>query len=329
MKYLLEDWGVEKFRTTVEGYFGQSIQPMQPLPEFKYEDFLGWHEQGDGKLFLGISIENGRVKDEGSFQLKTALREITQRYALPMHITPHHNLVLSEIDPGDRAAIQAILDQAAIKPETEIDPLVRYSMACPALPTCGLAIAESERAMPSVLDRIRALLTKVGLPEAYFTTRMTGCPNGCARPYLAELGFVGQSPNAYQLWLGADPHQTRLAQPYLDNLEADDIEKVLEPLFVCFKRHRHEGESFGDFCDRYGFEQLRSFAATYDPLANSSLNPLKRLSRNASSHRIGVRNEMYDRLKAAATQKGLPMTEVVNDALESYLQALEGQSVNS
>ena len=201
MKYLIHEWGVEKFRAKVEDYFGKSIQPFRPLPEFKYLDYLGWHEQGDGKLFVGISIENGRVKDQGSFQLKTALREIEQKFALPIRLTANHNLILYEIDPTDQAEIQAILDRCGILKETEIDPLVRYSMACPALPTCGLAVTESERAMPNILDRIRALLVNVGLPEESFVTRMTGCPNGCARPYLAELGFVGQSPEAYQLWL--------------------------------------------------------------------------------------------------------------------------------
>ncbi|MBF2001069.1 MAG: sulfite reductase, ferredoxin dependent [Synechococcales cyanobacterium M58_A2018_015] len=316
MKYLIHDWGVDRFRQTVEGYFGKPIQPLRPLPEFKYLDFLGWHEQGDGKLFLGISVENGRIKDEGSFLLKTALREITTRFSLPMRLTPHQNILLYEIDPGDQAEIQAILDRCGVQRETAIDPLVRYSMACPALPTCGLAITESERALPGILERVRALLDKVGLRQEHFVVRMTGCPNGCARPYLAELGFVGQSPEAYQVWLGANASQTRMAEPYLDNMPIADLETTLEPLFVYFKQNRKRGktpERFGDFCHRVGFEALRQFAATYEPV----------VSKGKPRYRIGVRDEVYTRLKAAAEHQGKPMTELVNAAIEAYLQTLE------
>ncbi|NJO40660.1 MAG: sulfite reductase, ferredoxin dependent [Cyanobacteria bacterium CRU_2_1] len=317
MKYLLHDWGVEKFRETVEGYFGKSIQPMKPTPNFKFEDFLGWHEQGDGKLFLGISIENGRIKDDGSFQLKTALREIVTTFNLPMLVTPSQNVLLYEIEPSQKEEIQGILDRYGIKKESDIDPLVRYSMACPALPTCGLAITESERVMPGILDRLRAILDKVGLSQEHFITRMTGCPNGCARPYLAELGFVGQKPGAYQIWLGADPNQTRLSEPYLDGMAIEDLEKTLEPLLVFFKQSRDASESFGDFCHRIGFNALREFAATYQPIA-----PQTTLSTGKSRHRIGVRDDVYDRLKAAAIAQGKPMTELVNTAIETYLSTL-------
>lgn len=310
MKYLIHDWGVDKFRTQVEAYFGKPIEPFRPLPEFNYLDYLGWHEQGDGKLFLGISIENGRVKDEGSFQLKTALREIEQKFSLPMRLTASQNLVLYEIDPAHQSEIQSILDRCGIQPETAIDPLVRYSMACPALPTCGLAVTESERALPSILERIRALLVKVGLKEEHFIVRMTGCPNGCARPYLAELGFVGQSPNAYQVWLGAAPNQTRLSQTYVDNMAIEDLETTLEPLLVCFKKNRKRGESFGNFCDRVGFDTLRLFASTYEPAS----------ARGKARYRVGVYDEIYTQLKAASLEQGKPMTELVNAAIAAYLQ---------
>ncbi|MDX2214290.1 MAG: sulfite reductase, ferredoxin dependent [Oculatellaceae cyanobacterium bins.114] len=313
MKYLLNDWGVERFRHTVEDYFGKSFEPMKPLPEFKYNDFLGWHEQGDGKLFVGLSVQNGRIHDNGSLLLKTALREIEQQFALPMRVTPHQNIILYEIDPANQAEIQAILKRCGIQFENEIDPLVRYSMACPALPTCGLAITESERALPGILDRIRTLLTKLGLKDEHFVIRMTGCPNGCARPYLAELGLVGQSPDAYQVWLGADPHQTRLAQPYVNNLKGSELEAALEPLFFYFKNHRTPGESFGDFCHRVGFDGLREYAATYKPIVN----------KNRSRYRLGVDDALYQRLKATATTKGVPMTELVEKALEAYLETAE------
>jgi sulfite reductase (ferredoxin) len=323
MKYLLHDWGVDKFRAKVEEYFGKALQPFRPLPEFKYLDYLGWHEQGDGKLFLGISIENGRVKDEGTFLLKTALREIEQKFSLPMRVTASQNLVIYEIDPANKAEIQAILDRCGIRKETDIDTLVRYSMACPALPTCGLAVTESERALPGILEQIRAVLTKVGLPEESFIVRMTGCPNGCARPYLAELGFVGQSPGAYQIWLGAAPNQMRLSEVYLDNMPITELELTLEPLFVYFKQDRQVGESFGDFCHRVGFEALRQFTASYQPATEPAITVEPMAAANKSRYRVGLYNPTYGRLKAAAERHGKSMTELANAAIEAYLKSLE------
>jgi len=331
MKYLIEDWGVDKFRAKVEEYFGQSIEPFKPLPEFKYLDFLGWHEQGDGKLFVGISVENGRVKNEGAFQLKTALREIVETYRLPMLVTPSQNLILYEIEPAQKSEIQQILTRCGIKREDEIDTLLRYSMACPALPTCGLATAESERVIPSILERIRSLLIKVGLPDESFIIRMTGCPNGCARPYLAELGFVGNGPDTYQMWLGACPNQTRLSRAYVEKLHIDDLETFLEPLFVYFKQSRTDGESFGDFCDRVGFDALRQFVSDYQPdgfdeVVTVSTNDFEEIESAESDtvtlrsrHRVGVRREIYTRLQQASKTQGKPITELVADALETYL----------
>jgi sulfite reductase (ferredoxin) len=260
LKYLIHEWGVAKFKAKVEEYYGKKIQPLRPTPDFKYLDFLGWHEQGDGKLFLGISIENGRVKDEGDFKLRTALREIVSKYKLPMRVTPHQNVLIYDIKPSDRDNIDKLLTTNGVEPNPEkIDSLVRLSMACPALPTCGLAVTESERIIPSVNERIRALLDKLGLKDEQFVIRMTGCPNGCARPYMAELGFVGSFPESYQVWLGGCPHQTRLAKPYTDKMHINDLETFLTPIFTYFKQDRKKSESFGDFCDRVGLDSIREF----------------------------------------------------------------------
>ncbi|MBW4454262.1 MAG: sulfite reductase, ferredoxin dependent [Nostoc indistinguendum CM1-VF10] len=315
LKYLINDWGVDKFRTQVEEYFGKPLEAFKPLPEFKYYDFLGWNEQGDGKLFLGISIDNGRIKDEGSFQLKTALREIVEQFNLPIRLTANHNLIFYDIEPDSKEAIQDILSRHGVGDDPKkIEPLVRYAMACPALPTCGLAITESERAIPGILEQIRALLDKVGLQKEHFVVRMTGCPNGCARPYLAELGFVGSAPESYQLWLGGSPNQTRLAQPYIDKLHHNDLDTFLEPIFVYFKKSRKSKESFGDFCDRVGFDAIREFAVSYDPqTANGA---------NKSRHRVNLKEEVYGKLKEVAESQGKPMTQLVTEALEAYFQNL-------
>lgn len=320
MKYILEEWGVEKFRSTVEGYFGQKIAPYQPLPDWKYQDFLGWNEQGDGKLFFGLSVENGRVKNEGSFQLKTALKVIIERFQLPMRLTANHNIILYEIEPQDQQAIEAILKEHGIVTNpAEIDPLTRYSMACPAWPTCGLAITESERILPSVIERIRTLLNRLGLSKEEFVIRMTGCPNGCARPYMAELGFVGSAPNSYQLWLGGTADQTRLARPYLDKMAIDDLEKVLEPIFVYFQQDQQNNETFGEFCHRVNFPALQAFSATYTPKMTETTtteSKPKRVRKN--QNRVSVPDDMFVRLKEASETEKRPMNQIINEALEAY-----------
>ncbi|MDJ0728881.1 MAG: sulfite reductase, ferredoxin dependent [Crocosphaera sp.] len=311
MKYLIEDWGIDKFRSKVEEYLGKALEPFKPLPDWKYEDYLGWHEQGDGKLFLGISIENGRVKDEGSFQLKKALKKITDEYALPMRLTANHNLILYEIDPEHKVGIDSILAHCGIVSDPEkIDSLTRYSMACPALPTCGLAITESERALPGILERINKVLNHLGLEGEKIVIRMTGCPNGCARPYMAELGFVGSAPGMYQVWLGGDANQTQLAQPYIDKLPDKDIESFLEPLLAYFKQEKIDEETFGQFCQRVGFDALRTFSESY--------TPKKRRRVRKNQHRVSVPDAMFTRLKQASEDEKRPMNQIVQQALEAY-----------
>jgi sulfite reductase (ferredoxin) len=259
MKYLINDWGVPKFKAQVEKYLGKEIAPLKALPEFQYMDFLGWHEQGDGKLFLGISIENGRVHDTPKLKLRSALKEVIQKFQLPMRLTPHQNALIYDIDPADRAEIDKILTSGNVVTDPgAIDSILRMSMACPAMPTCGLAVTESERALPDVNVRIRKVLQEVGLPDQQMVVRMTGCPNGCARPYLAELAFVGSFPESYQVWLGGAPNQTRLAQPYTEKMHINDLESFLKPIFAYFKQDRTADESFGDFCDRVGFDKIRA-----------------------------------------------------------------------
>ena len=332
MKYLVNDWGVEKFRETVEGYFGKKLEPFKSLPPFKYKDFLGWNEQGDGKLFVGISIENGRVKDEGSFRLKSALREIAEQFALPMRLTANHNIIIYEIEPSQQHQIQQILDRHGVNTSPEaIDPLIRYSMACPALPTCGLAITESERAIPGIIERIRALMNQMGLDQEQFVIRMTGCPNGCARPYMAELGFVGSAPEHYQVWLGGSPDQTRLSRAYTDRMPIVELETFLEPIFAYFKQDKQPGESFGDFCDRVGFEAIREFTIAYESapispqsdqgLVNEVIQPEPSTTQTRQHNpRISVDRALHQRLKQASQQQGKSMSQIVTEALNAYLE---------
>ncbi|WP_036485477.1 sulfite reductase, ferredoxin dependent [Myxosarcina sp. GI1] len=318
MKYLLYDWGVDKFKAKLEEYFGKAIAPFRDLPEWKYQDYLGWYEQGDGKLFFGISVENGRVKDKGNWQLKTALREIVEQYNLPLRLSANHNILIYDIAPEQKEEIAKILQQRGIETNPDaIDPLVRYSIACPALPTCGLAIAESERALPGIIDRLRTLLNKLSMSEEHFVVRMTGCPNGCARPYMAELGFVGSAPDKYQVWLGGTPDQTQLAQPYEQRMPIEDLESFLEPILIYFKQERQTGESFGTFCDRVGFDAIRQFSANYT-LGSYMEDTSKKRKFRKNQRRVSVPDELFPRLKEVAQKEGRPMNQIIAEALNDY-----------
>lgn len=266
MKYLVHTLGIDNFRTLVESYFGKKIQPWREIKEWKYNDWMGWWEQGDGKLFYGLHVDNGRVKDEGSFRLKTALRVIADRYNLHMILSPTQSIIFKDIDPKDKEGFEAVLAEHGIKPLEQVDPLNRLAMACPALPLCGLAQTEAERLMPSYLERIRALLNKMNLADEEILIRMTGCPNGCARPYMAELAFVGDGPKSYQVWLGGSPVLTRTAWPFKAKMDVDDLEVTLEPILSMFIAQRQEFEAFGDFCHRVGAEAIEQYMESYNSI---------------------------------------------------------------
>jgi len=263
MKYLVHTLGIDNFRALVESYYGKKIQPWREIPPWKYADWMGWWEQGDGKMFLGIHVDNGRVKDEGEFRMKTALRVITQKYMRPMVMSPTQSVLIRDIDPKDKEDIDDILREHGILPIEQVDPLARLSMACPALPLCGLAQTEAERRMPNFIERMRDLLNKMDLPDEEVLMRMTGCPNGCARPYMAELAFVGDGFNSYQVWFGGSPVLTRTSWPYMARMKEKDLEKTLEPVFAMFKEQRQMYEAFGDFTHRVGAEKIEAFCKEY------------------------------------------------------------------
>ena len=263
MKYLVHTLGIDNFRALVESYFGNKIQPWREIEDFKYNDWMGWWEQGDGKLFYGLHVDNGRVKDEGDFRLKTCLRVLVDKFNIGMIISPTQSLIFRGIDPKDKAEIDTIMAEHGLTPLEQVDPLARLSMACPALPLCGLAQTEAERRMPSYIERVRSILNAMNIPEEEIMMRMTGCPNGCARPYMAELAFVGDGPNSYQIWLGGSPVLTRTAYPYQAKMKDEDLEVTLEPILGMFIQQRQEFEAFGDFCHRVGAEAIEAFAKTY------------------------------------------------------------------
>lgn len=261
MKYLISSWGIEKFRSVVEQYYGKKFEPFRELPEWEFKSHLGWHEQGNGALFCGLHVNNGRI---GGI-MKATLREIIEKYNLNVRITPNQNIILCDVRRAWRRPITTALAQAGLLHPKYVDPLNITAMACPALPLCPLAITEAERGVPEILKRVRAVFDKVGLKyNDSVVIRVTGCPNGCARPYMAELGLVGDGPNSYQIWLGGTPNQTTLAKCFMNKVKIEDLEKVLEPLFYNWRCKRRSKESFGDFTTRMGFEKLQEMVDKWE-----------------------------------------------------------------
>ena len=261
LKYLIADWGTPKFKAMVEQYYGKGLPDPHPADVTGVDDHIGWHEQGDGKLFLGINVENGRIKDEGSLRLKTGLRAILKRFGMNTRLTALQSIILCDIDPKDKADINRMLAEHGIKGADELTLLRRYAIACPAFPTCGLSITESERALPGLIDEMEVALAKLGLLADKISVHMTGCPNGCARPYTPDVGLVGKAVGKYTLFLGGNPEGTRLCFIYKDMVPLEDIVPALVPLLTAYKAERRSSESFGDFCARKGLVALESYAA--------------------------------------------------------------------
>jgi sulfite reductase (ferredoxin) len=256
MKYLIANWGIAAFKAKVEEYFGRGLADPHPADVTDVDDHLGWHEQGDGKLFLGVNVECGRLKDEGDLRVKSAVRLLLEKYGVRCRLTPMQSLIFCDLESSERSNIERILIDHGVKLAHDLSPLRRLSIACPAFPTCGLSITESERVMPQLISQIESELQRLGLPNERIATHMTGCPNGCARPYTPDIGFVGKTLGKYTIYVGGNRTGTRLAFIYKDLVPFDDLVPSLLPLLTHFKNERQNGESFGDFCQRQGTEAV-------------------------------------------------------------------------
>ncbi len=256
LKYVLEEKGAEWFRGEVEDRLGFKFQPARPFKFTRQGDVFGWQQQLDGYHFLGLYVETGRIKDAGGHQLKTALRKIVEQFHTEIRLTPTQNLLLTNVKPADRDGITKILAEHGIPVENQGTILGRASMACPALPTCGLALAESERIFPDLLARIQQLMSEVGLNGEEIIIRITGCPNGCARSSMAELGFIGRGPGKYQIYVGGNEASTRLNRLFRDNVKSEDIINELRPVLARFVKERTGAERFGDFSERVLWKEM-------------------------------------------------------------------------
>jgi sulfite reductase (ferredoxin) len=257
MKYLIADRGLDWFRTEVERNTGFALEPWRPLPPWQAPQFFGWHEQGDGRWFYGLEILSGRIRDDADARTKSALREISASTGRDFFATPNQDILIVDVPPEQRATIDAIFAKHGIT--NEPDAWAANALACPALPTCGLALAEAERYLPSLLVDVRAAWQAAKLPDDVVPTlRMTGCPNSCARPSTGEIGIIGVSADRYNLYIGGNPEATRLNRLYREKLHGAEIAPALGELFAEYAATRRAGESFGDFCLRAQSELVAS-----------------------------------------------------------------------
>jgi sulfite reductase (NADPH) hemoprotein beta-component len=248
LKYTVDKYGVEWFKEELEKRIGFKLEPAKPYTFTERQDLYGWEKSEQGRWYYTVFVENGRVLDDEKFALKTALLEVAKTGKSNFLFTATQNVIISDVEEKDKAAINKILEKFKVIEHTENASAVRRnSIACVALPTCPLALAEGQRYLPSLISKIEPLLAKHKLADENIIVRMTGCPNGCGRPYAAEIGFVGTAPGKYNLHLGGDNQGERLNKIYKQHLDEAAILSELDGLFSVFKKERKKGESFGDF----------------------------------------------------------------------------------
>ncbi len=247
LKYVVAERGVKFMQDEVNQRAGITLAPAKPYQFTTTQDLIGWHQATDGKWCLGLFVNMGRVKDAQ----KVALRQAAEKFPhIDFRLSANQNVLLANASDADKAALTTLLNAAAVKTENQASVLHAGSMACPSLPTCGLGLAESERYLPGLIDRIEKIADDLGLGGEEIIIRSTGCPNGCARPYMAEIAFVGKAPGRYQVWLGGNAAGTRLNRLWKDVVKDPDMETELRPVLARFAKERNANERFGDWCDR-------------------------------------------------------------------------------
>ena len=287
LKYVVQERGLDWTRKTLQEYFtaaggGELQDPVQDI-EYHIPSWMGWHEQQDGKLFLGVPVASGRVVDYDKphpsgytagdnehfshARYRSGLRSVIEKYGMNIVLTPTEEIILCDIDPEDREDIENLLKAYGIPLAESHTPFQLHYMTCVSLPTCAKALAESERVQFAIMDDIQDKLDKHGLGQERISVRVTGCPNGCARPYVGDIGIVGRMPGHYNLFIGGDFEGTRLSTKVFDRIPQADIGKALEPMFALYAKERHAEEGFGDFCHRYG--EAKVAQVSIDALADN------------------------------------------------------------
>lgn len=253
LKYTIDDRGIDWFKDELEARLGWSLEPVRPFEFTDNGDHYGWVKGVNGKWHLTLFIENGRIRDHHGFPMMTGLREIAKVHTGDFRLTPNQNLMIANVDGKQKTKINALVQQYKLNGVEHYSTLRLNAMGCVALPTCGLAMAESERYLPSLITKLEEVMLGAGLRDDAITVRMTGCPNGCARPYIAEIGFVGKSVGHYNVYLGAGFAGDRLGKLYREGITEDKILAELTPIIQRYAKERQDGERFGDFVIRTGY----------------------------------------------------------------------------
>jgi sulfite reductase (NADPH) hemoprotein beta-component len=266
LKYVVAERGVTWLIAELNRRTGFALSGVRRFEFTNTTDTYGWQRAVDGSNFLTLFVQTGRIKDVEGHAMKTALRQVAEKFPkIEFRLSGNQNVILANIPDADRAAIDALLASHGVKTSAQASVLHAASMACPSLPTCGLGLAESERALPGLINRIEKLAAEIGVANEEIIIRSTGCPNGCARPYMAEIGFVGKAPGKYQLWLGGDVTGARLNQVYKEVIKEAELEAELRPLLTRWKAERTTGERFGDFATRVLIPEAIAARATTTP----------------------------------------------------------------
>jgi len=260
IKYVVDALGVPRVKAEMERHMGKALEDPRPFPALHIKDHSGWHEQGDGKWYYGLPILSGRIQDQGKVHYATALRRVLTEIETRPVFTPSQDVIFADVDAADKARLETIIEAEGVTLPGAETLLRRFALACPALPSCGLALTEAERVLDDILIDIEGVLKRHGLEGERLALRVTGCPNGCARPSVGDIGLVGRIPGHYAIYLGGDFDTTRLNARVFERVPMADIGRTLEPLFALFATERQAGEGFGDFCRRWGLDRLAATA---------------------------------------------------------------------
>ncbi len=262
LKYVVEDHGLEWVKRTLDSYYGETLDEPRPTDRLHIPELLGWHEQGDGLWWLGVPVPSGRIQDTEAVTLRTALRKVVQQFRVDPVMTAQQDVLLSNIRPEDRPAIDGILAGHGVVPAAALSTFSRFALACPALPTCGLALTEAERVREPIVATLDGLLRRHGLQDRRISLRITGCPNGCARSYAGDIGLVGRIPGHYAIYVGGDFDGHTLSFRLLERVPEAGLGDAFAPLFEAWASQGLPEEGFGPFCTRMGRDALLALTGT-------------------------------------------------------------------
>jgi len=260
LKYVMAEKGEAWAKSELEKYIGREMDAPKAMKRFAVDDHIGWHEQGDGKWFFGVPVSSGRVVDREAEQIRTGLRAVILEYGMDLVLTADQNIILCDIEASEKPRIEQILHEHGVKLASDITPVYRNMLACVSYPTCGKALAEAERIKLPLVAEIEKVMAENNVLDERISIRIAGCPNGCSRPTVGDIGIIGRMPDNYTIHIGGDFAGTRLNEKIFDKVHYDDLPKALSPMFKLWNEQRLDGEDFGDFCTRYGVAAVKNYA---------------------------------------------------------------------